>query len=220
VFIEMGVDAGGDDWDHRIVVPLTTTTRRLFGRPYLEQIVMLAGDASLTGETAERVRELLRVRHGIKPGMPDDFFVREPAHVEGAAIETSSTATTLAFAIALAALIAVGVVIMNVMLVAVGQREREIALRRAVGARIADIERMVIAEALIVAIIGGAIGVVLGAVAGKGLELAGVASARVTWMPFVAAALACAALGLVFGRQPARKAAGVDPSSRLRARHV
>ena len=65
LFIEMGTDAGGDDWDNRIVVPFTTSTRRLFNRPSLEQIVLRVADASRVAETAERVRALLRVRHGI-----------------------------------------------------------------------------------------------------------------------------------------------------------
>ena len=78
VFIEMGVDAGGDDWDDRLVVPLTTASRRLFNRPYLEQIVMRAEDAREVPRIAEEVRNLLRVRHSIAPAEPDDFFVREP----------------------------------------------------------------------------------------------------------------------------------------------
>ena len=91
VFIEMGVDAGGDDWDDRIVVPFTTSSRRLFDRPYLEQIVIRVDDPRRVADVAERVRHLLRVRHSIAPGEPDDFFVREPEDVENAAVEMSSS---------------------------------------------------------------------------------------------------------------------------------
>lgn len=220
VFIEMGVDQGGDDWDHRIVVPFTTASRRLFGRPYLEQIVLRAGDPARAAATAERVRELLRVRHGIRQGVPDDFFVREPQDVEGAAIESSSTIMTLSWATAIAALVAAGIVIMNVMLLAVGQRAREIALRRAVGARTSDIEQMVLAESLLVVDAGALIGIGLGAVAAMVLESSGMASARITWHPFAAAAIASALLGVVFGWRPAKAAAGTQPAMHLKARHV
>jgi ABC-type antimicrobial peptide transport system permease subunit len=218
VFIEMGVDAGGDDWDHRIVVPFTTSSRRLFERPYLEQIVLRVADASRVKETASRVRDLLRVRHGMGPGRPDDFFVREPADVEGAALETASTLSLLLLATAIAALVAGGIVIMNLMLLAVAQRRREIALRRAVGARASDVTRQFALESLFVALIGGTAGAILGVVAAQALAAADVASARITWLPFAVSAVACIVVGLTFGIQPARRAARVDAASSLRDR--
>jgi ABC-type antimicrobial peptide transport system permease subunit len=220
VFTQNGVDAGGDDWDHRVVVPFTTSSRRLFERPYLEQIVLLVDDASKLRATAERVRELLRVRHGMGPGKPDDFFVREPADVQGAALETSSTVSALLFATSIAALLASGIVIMNVMLLSVSQRAREIALRRAVGARASDISRHFLLESLLVVLMGGAIGAALGVIAAEVLALAGVASAHLTWVPFAAATAVCMAIGIAFGLQPARKAARVDPASSLRHQGV
>lgn len=220
VFIPMGVDAGGDDWDHRIVVPFTTSSRRLFERPYLEQIVLRVHDARRVPETAERIRDLLRVRHGIGAGRPDDFFVREPADIEGAALETSTTTATLLAMISVAGLIAAGIVIMNVMLLSVAQRAREIAVRRAVGARASDIARQFVAEALLVAIAGGTIGVFLGIAAAQALAAAGVAQARVDWIPFAAALLVCAVIAVVFAWRPARAAAALDPVVSLRARGV
>jgi putative ABC transport system permease protein len=220
VFIEMGVDAGGDDWDHRIVMPFTTTRQRVFERPYLEQIVLRVHDASKTTETAARIRDLLRVRHGMRDGKPDDFFVREPAHVEGAALDESSTLSTMMVATSLAALVAAGLVIMNVMLLSVSQRRREIAVRRAVGARAQDISRLFLLEALFVGLLGGAVGALVGVVAAQLLERAGVASAHVTWAPFAASAVACLAIGALCGVQPARKAAGLDPAASLRDRAV
>ncbi|MGH7677890.1 MAG: ABC transporter permease [Gemmatimonadaceae bacterium] len=220
VFIEMGVDAGGDDWDHRIVVPFTTSSRRLFERPYLEQIVLLVDNPAKLKETAERIRELLRVRHGMAPGKPDDFFVREPADVQGAAVEMSWTLWVLLFATAVSALIASGIVVMNLMLLSVSQRSREIALRRAVGARASDVSRHFFIESLLVVGIGGMLGAVIGVAVARGLAAAGIASAHVTWIPFAVAAVACAAVGLVFGIQPARRAARVDPADALRAQAV
>jgi putative ABC transport system permease protein len=220
VFIEMGVDAGGDDWDHRIVVPFTTSSRRLFERPYLEQIVLLVDVPSRLKTTAEQVRELLRVRHGMGPGKPDDFFVREPADVEGAAIDMSWTLWMLLLITSAAALVASGIVIMNLMLLSVDQRSREIALRRAVGARASDVSRHFLLEAVLVMVIGGAIGVALGVAIAKALAAAGLATAQVTWLPFAIAAVACVAIGLAFGTQPARRAARVNPADSLRSQAV
>jgi putative ABC transport system permease protein len=217
VFIEMGASAGGDDWDDRIVVPLTTATRRLFGRPSLEQIVIRVIDARRLPETAERVRSLLRVRHQIASGKPDDFFVREPTDVQGAALETSSTLSTVLIAVSLVALLAGGLVIMNLMLTGVTQRAQEIGLRRAVGARASDISREFLLEALLISVAGGLAGAVVGISIAQALAAFGVANGRITWIPFVIAVAACAAIGVGFGLYPARRAARLDPATTLRA---
>jgi putative ABC transport system permease protein len=218
VFTEVGASAGGDDYDDRIVVPFTTSSRRLFNRPYLEQIVFRVSDVGRIEDVAERTRALLRVRHTITPGAPDDFFVREPEDVEGAALETSTTLMALLVAISLVALAAGGLVIMNLMLMAVAQRSKEIGLRRALGAKTSDISRQFLFEALFISITGGIIGVVVGVAVALGLEAAGVTAGKVTWIPFAAALIACVAIGIAFGVPPARKAAGVDPASSLRGR--
>jgi putative ABC transport system permease protein len=218
VFAEVGTSAGGDDYDDRIIVPFTTSSRRLFNRPYLEQIIYRVPDVRQIPDAAERTRALLRVRHGIVAGAPDDFFVREPEDVQGAALETSSTLMALLMAISLVALVAGGLVIMNLMLMAIAQRSREIGLRRALGARTSDISRQFLFEALFVSMAGGVIGVVAGVAVALGLEAMGFASGRVTWVPFVTALGACMAIGLAFGVHPARKAAGVDPATSLRGR--
>lgn len=219
VFIELGTDAAGiDDWDDRIVVPLTTSARRLFNRPYLEQIVVRVVDVQRVPETAVRIHELLAVRHGIAPGQPADFFVREPDDVEGAALETASTLSALLLAISMVALVAGGLVIMNVMVASVSQRSREIGLRRAMGARASDISRQFLLESLFVALGGGAVGVVAGTATAAVLGAAGIASSRITWVPFAVALAACVTVGLVFGIHPARKAARVDPAASLRGR--
>jgi putative ABC transport system permease protein len=220
VFIEMGASAGGDDWDDRVVVPFTTSSRRLFGRPYLEQIVIRVADARRMPETAERVRELLRVRHNITAGEADDFFVREPEDVENAALETSSTVSMLLVAISIIALLAGGIVIMNLMLLAVSQRIHEIGVRRAVGARAADITWQFLLESLLIALGGGVVGAIAGIGFATALSAAGMASSRVTWVPFVLALAACVTIGLAFGIHPARRAASVDPIITLREQRV
>jgi putative ABC transport system permease protein len=218
VFGEVGTSAGGDDYDDRIVVPFTTSSRRLFNRPYVEQIVFQVSEVARIEETAGRTRALLRVRHGIAPGAPDDFFVREPEDVEGAAMETSTTLLSLMLATSLIALLAGGFVIMNMMLMAVSQRSREIGLRRALGARTADITRQFLFESLFVAMAGGLIGVLTGVVGAELLERAGFTASQVTWVPFAVALAACVLVGLAFGIHPARKAAMLDPVASLRGR--
>ena len=218
VFIEMGVNAGGDDWDDRIVVPFTTSARRLFNRPYLEQIVIQVSDVSRMPETAERVRNLLRVRHAITAGKLDDFFVREPEDVENAELETRSTLSALSLTVAIVALVAGGLVVMNLMLAAVSQRSHEIGVRRAMGARSADIARQFLLESVAVALAGGGLGVVIGTAIALGLAAAGVASTRVTWVPFAIGLAACGLVGVAAGLYPARKAARVDPATTLRQR--
>jgi putative ABC transport system permease protein len=215
VFLEMGASAGGDDWDDRVVVPFSTSSRRLFGRPYLEQIVIRVSDVRRLPEAAERIRALLRVRHQIGPGEPDDFFVREPEHVEDAALE--STLSALLVAVSIVALLAGGLVIMNLMLLAVSQRGPEIGLRRALGARAADITRQFLLESVIIALGGALVGTVVGVAVASGLSAAGAATSRITWLPFAVAVASCAAIGLASGIHPARKAARIDPGSSLRA---
>jgi len=220
VFVEMGASAGGDDWDDRIVIPYTTASRRLLNRPYLEQIVLRVSDARLVDATAEEIRTLLRVRHSIAPGAPDDFFVREPEDVEGAALETSTTLTALLVGIALVALLAGGIVIMNLMLLAVAQRTHEIGLRRAVGARRGDITTQFLVESLLVALGGGVLGIALALVATAVIQAMALAPVAITPLPFVAALAACTLLGVSFGLPPARRAAAVDPATSLRERRL
>jgi putative ABC transport system permease protein len=216
VFLEMGTNAGGDDWDDRVVVPLSTATRRLFGRPYLEQIVIRVSDPRRVPETAERVRELLRVRHDIASGQPDDFFVREPEDIEDAALETSSTLRSLLLAAGIVALFAGGVVIMNLMLLGVSRRASEIGVRRAAGARAKDIARQFFLESVLISLAGGFAGLLLGIAVALGLSMSGVAPARVTWAPVAGTLVACVVIGVLAGLQPARRAARMEPATILR----
>jgi putative ABC transport system permease protein len=212
------VDAGGDDWDDRIVLPFTTTSRRLFNRPYLEQIVMQVDDARRVPEVAERIRQLLRVRHAIAPGDPDDFFVREPVDTENTAADMSASLSSLSVALAILALLAGGALITTLMLASVTQRGSEIGLRRAMGARMSDIVRQFQLEALFVTVAGGCVGVLAGIATALGVEAAGLGAGRVTWLPFALSLAACVVIGVVGGVLPARRAARLDPVAALHSR--
>jgi putative ABC transport system permease protein len=218
LFIEMGTDAGGDDWDDRIVVPYTTATRRLFNRPSLEQVVIRVSDASRMAETAERVRGLLRVRHQIAPGEPDDFFVREPEDVESAATDTKSTLWALLLTVSLVGVLGGGIATANLMMAGVSQRMQEIGIRRATGARETDISRQFLTESLLVCLMGGAIGVLAGVVAALGLEAIGLAPAKLNWVPFAAAAAVAVLVGVTVGSSAARRAARLNPATAVRVR--
>jgi putative ABC transport system permease protein len=218
VFVEAGITPGGDDWDDRIVIPLTTASRRLFGRLYLEQIVVQVRNARTLPQTAEQIRALLRQRHEIRAGAEDDFFVREPEDLKEAALTTSSTLTTLLIVLSAIAMLAGGLVIMNLMLISVSQRVHEIGLRRTVGARQRDILGQFLFESLLVALAGGLLGALGGAGLASLLAWAGVATSRITWIPFVTSIVACCLVAVMFGLYPARRASRVDPAVALRAK--
>jgi len=160
----------------------------------------------------------LKSRHAIGAGEADDFFVREPDDVVDAAMQTPAMLFTLMAAISVVALVAGGLVIMNLMLIAIAQRSKEIGLRRALGARASDISRQFLLESVFIALAGGVVGVVLGLAAATGLDAAGLAVSRITWLPIAIGFLACMAVGIAFGVQPARKAAHIDPVTTLRGR--
>jgi len=220
VFEEAGVTPGGDDWDDRVVIPFTTSSKRLFGRLYLEQIVVQVRDPKKLPQTAEHIRQLLRERHQIHAGAEDDFFVREPEDVKEAGLKTSSTLTTLLLVTSGIALLVGGIVIMNLMLIAVSQRSHEIGLRRTVGARRKDILGQFFLEALAVALVGGLLGAAGGAGIASFLAWRGVAVSQITWIPFVIALATCGSVAVVFGFYPARKAARVDPVVALREKRM
>jgi len=220
VFEESGVAPGGEDWDDRVVIPFTTSSKRLFGRLYLEQIVVQVRDPKKLPQTAERIRQLLRERHQIRAGAEDDFFVREPEDVKVAGLKTSSTLTTLLLVTSGIALLVGGIVIMNLMLIAVSQRGHEIGLRRTVGARRKDILVQFLLEALGVALVGGLLGAVGGAGIASLLAWRGVAVSQITWIPFLIALVTCGSVAVVFGLYPARKAARVDPVVALREKRM
>ncbi len=213
VLTTKGVNFFGQDQDDVVVVPYSSGLRRLARRPNLNQITIQAASPDIMDAVKADVTELLRQR---RPGRDDDFNVRTLDELVQAATATSNTMTQLLSAIAGVSLIVGGIGIMNIMLVSVTERTREIGVRLAVGARGHDIRLQFLAEAVVLSLLGGALGVALGLGASEFL------SAKNNWPTLVssesvAIALACsAAVGVVFGFYPAHKAAQLDPIEALR----
>jgi putative ABC transport system permease protein len=211
----------GRDSDDVIFLPLTTAKKRVLGGravrgDYLDSITVKARSAELVEQTEEEVTEVLRQRHRIRPGNPDDFIVRNIAQIVEARAESQRTMAFLLASVAGVSLLVGGIGIMNIMLVSVTERTREIGLRMAVGAARRDIMVQFVIEAVALSLIGGLIGIALGA--GGSLLAAELAGWQMVVAPS-AIALAVgfsAAVGIFFGWYPALKASRLDPIEALR----
>jgi len=212
-----GISAAGRDRDDRIVIPITTYTRRLFRDVPLTQIVITVADTKKVNESVEDVRALLRERHKIGPGEPDDFAMRTPQDLMDLASEASKSLINLLTGIAGFSLLVAGIVIMNIMLASVSARRNEIGIRRAVGAKRGDILSQVMMECFLIVIMGGLFGTVLGYGGSIALSSLKVAASKVTLLAVAISILSCSIIALVFGFYPARKAANQNPVDALRA---
>jgi len=216
VLSRKGQNVLGQDQDDTVMMPYTTVMKRVLGSDRLGAITMTAVSADMLEEAQRQVEALLRQRHRIQPDMPDDFTVRNQTEIAEAATATARIMTVLLGSIASVSLIVGGIGIMNIMLVSVTERTREIGIRMAIGAMGRDILIQFLVEAVVLSIIGGVIGILLGV--GTATVLASV-TGWPTLISYGAVALSflfAAAVGIVFGFYPARKAAGLDPIEALR----
>ena len=211
----------GQDQDDVVMVPMETGRRRLLGAMGLPpgavmQIALTVGDARDLNYAQTEVEGLLRQRHKIKPGADDDFTVRNISEIVATRTATTNLMSKLLGAVATICLIIGGIGIMNIMLVSVTERIREIGLRMAVGAGPKDVRRQFLAEAMLISLIGGVIGIAIGVVGallvGKFSELPVALNGQVVGL----AAAFSIATGLFFGYYPARKASQLDPIEALR----
>jgi len=212
----MGASPGGGNLDDRILIPQATAGRRLFNATNMTQLVIQIKGRDQVPGAAEQVKQLLRERHHIAPGMPDDFGVRIAEQMLGILTGTSQTLTIFLSIVAALSLLVGGFIVMNIMLISVSERTKEIGLRRAVGARRRDILVQFILEAGAVTAAGGLIGVLLGV--GGAIFASSLMGwpAAVSWPAIVGAVIFAGIVGLIFGVQPARKAAALHPVEALR----
>jgi macrolide transport system ATP-binding/permease protein len=205
VMAERGASPGGNDQDDVLFVPVTTGLTRLFGRSHLSSITVKVADTADIEGTQERIEALLRSRHSA-----EDFSVRNMASILQTAMETQNTFTLLLGTVAAISLLVGGIGVMNIMLVSVVERTREIGIRMATGARMRDILLQFNIEAAVVCAAGGVLGILVGMAAGFALRYGGM-SVAFSVTPALLAFGCASATGLIFGYLPARKAARLDP---------
>ncbi len=212
-----GAGPGGGSLDSIVFIPVTTASKRLFNRDYLTTITAQLTDPSDPEPVIEEITAILRERHGIVPPGENDFTITSPRASAEQVAEVSSTLTTVLTGVAVIAMIIGGTVIMSLMLIAVSERRREIGVRRAVGATRTDIMVQFLVEAAIVSLIGGLVGVTLGIGGGFIAALQQNLPPVLMWNAITNAVALSIGVGLVFGLQPAWKAANIDPIEALRS---
>ncbi|HEX8715260.1 MAG TPA: ABC transporter permease [Solirubrobacteraceae bacterium] len=214
-----GQSAFGTDYDDTVFIPVSTYGEQVLGglRNYIAGIVMVsARTQDATARAQQQIEALLRDRHKLPPGVEDDFSIRNLSEIAAASEQGTQTITTLLAAVAGVSLVVGGIGIMNIMLVSVTERTREIGLRMAIGAKRRHILVQFLVEALSLASAGGFIGVV------AGIAVAGLLAARFHWPMLlrpdviVVAVVFSALTGVAFGMYPARKASHLDPIDALR----
>jgi len=215
----------GQDQDDVIFIPISTAKKRVLGGRFLSgdlvgSIFVQARDASLVSTTEEQVKELLRQRHRIRPGQEDDFFIRNLSQFLETRAESSRAMALLLAAVASVSLIVGGIGIMNIMLVSVTERTREIGLRMAIGARSGDILAQFLIEAVTLSLIGGIIGILLGVGGSIAIATLGEWPTVIEINSVILAFGFSAAVGVFFGFYPARNASHLDPIEALRYEYM
>jgi len=212
-----GESGGWFNRDDMITIPYTTAQKRLIGRiDRIQSIDISAVSAAKTAEATKQIEEILRVQHKIAPGAEDDFQVRDMSEIAEGAAESREIMTILLGAIASVSLLVGGIGIMNIMLVSVTERIREIGIRMSVGAREKDILLQFLAEAIVLSILGGFLGICLGIIGSKLISRFTELQTLVSMGSVALSFLFAGSIGVFFGFYPARKASKLDPIEALR----
>jgi len=216
VMARKGQDAQGRDQDDVAFTPYTTVQKKILGSPRLQiaYVSAVSPDATYTAE--QQITELLRQRHKLGPNEPNDFTVRNMSDIAAAANETNNTMTMLLACIAGVSLLVGGIGIMNIMLVSVTERTREIGIRMAIGARSSAVRSQFLIESIVLSLMGGTVGILLGI--GVSLAIPRMLGwpTLISMMAIVGSVIFSVAVGVFFGYYPARKAAALDPIDALR----
>jgi len=212
-----GTSPGGGDMDNRVIVPLTTFMRRLANIDYITNIKVRLKTTKGMDNTVASIQPLLRERHKLAPGVPDDFTITTPTEVTVMAEKVAGTFNLFLILVAGISLIAGGVVVSNIMLISVNERRKEIGLRKAVGAQKKNIMLQFLLEAMAVTFTGGVIGIVLGVAGSIILEAATKMPTAISWESVALGVIFSSLVGLVAGLQPARRAASLQPIEAMRS---
>jgi putative ABC transport system permease protein len=211
-----GESGGFFNRDDMIAIPYTTAQKRLLGIDHIQSIDISAVSADRTYEARAQIEELLRIRHKLAPGAEDDFNVRDMADIAESASEATQILTILLGGIASISLLVGGIGIMNIMLVSVTERIREIGIRMSVGAKERDILLQFLTEAIVLSVLGGFLGVVLGVGSSRLISHFAGMKTLVSLGAIILAFVFSGSVGIFFGFYPARKASKLDPIEALR----
>jgi len=205
----------GTDFDNLILIPFTTASRRLMNQPlYIAMARAVVFNPSQIKTITAKIRDILRANHHLAETEEDDFKITSPEEITRMIKSTSQTLNIFLWLVGIISPFVGGIVLMNIMLMAVSERKREIGLRRAVGAKKKHIIFQFLSESLMLTFTGGVFGVVLGVIIAFLFSFSG-KPISITWQPFAVAFLFSAIIGLFFGIYPARKAAALDPAGAL-----
>jgi putative ABC transport system permease protein len=214
--ISKGQSPFGGDQDDTMIIPYTTVQKKILGISWVQSLYISATSQDEMDAAAKQIGDLLRQRHHLRPDAPDDFMILNPTELAQAREQTLAVMELLLAAIASISLLIGGIGIMNIMLVSVTERTREIGIRMAVGATEQDVQRQFLSEAVIISMFGGGIGVMFGYLGSFAISM------MLQWptlIPISAVGISVmfsALVGIFFGYYPARKAASLDPIEALR----
>lgn len=213
---EKGLTESGYDPDDRSLIPLTTSMSRLTHQTYLHSAKVMVMNPSLVKKTMEDIRQILRENHNLSPLADDDFRYVTPEGIMQWVTESAQALNRMLILISTVSLLVGGIVIMNILLVSIRERVHEIGIRRCFGARRSDITQQFLFESVFVAILGGILGTLIGLTLSIIFQRFDILPTKITWEPFALAFVFSTVIGLVFGIQPARKAAMLSPEEALR----
>ncbi len=216
VMTSKGAGAGGQSQDDQVFTPFTTVMKKLSGQQFINMILVSTRSADEVQVAQADILQTMRTRHELASGDPDDVTVQTQDDIVALRTQQTQTMTTLLAGIAGVSLVVGGIGIMNIMLVSVTERTREIGLRLAIGARGFDVLLQFLIEAIVISVVGGSVGIGLGYVVSEGLKDYNNLPTLVPLNSVVIAVGFSAFVGIFFGFYPARKAAGLDPIEALR----
>ena len=216
VLEEKGYNTMGQDQDDLALVPYTTVMKRVLATDYLQGIQASAIDEEMTDQTIQEITDILRIQHKLREGEEDNFTIRSMKELAEMISSTSSMMTVLLAAVAGISLLVGGIGIMNIMIVSVTERTREIGLRMSIGATGRDIMMQFLIEAVIISVTGGLLGILIGGIATWMISIFAHWPVQIDSSSVILSFVVCTVIGIIFGFYPAAKASNLDPIEAIR----